>query len=146
MSSSASTDLRVLTRKLTSIPPAQLPHSLPSLIRHVLRCRDALSAPQDPKAKGDASQTSMLVHKLKTSITTHLNGRSREGRFAAIGLIKAAVDVGGWETLRGSEAWVRGLLSIVQVRTHIFLNLICYDRLQKANTYFRKPTLRHPKN
>lgn len=56
----------------------------------------------------------MLVHKLKTSITTHLNGRSREGRFAAIGLIKAAVDVGGWETLRGSEAWVRGLLSIVQ--------------------------------
>ncbi|KAL7950887.1 rRNA processing/ribosome biogenesis domain-containing protein [Trichoderma barbatum] len=114
MSSSASTDLRVLTRKLTSIPPAQLPHSLPSLIRHVLRCRDALSAPQDPKLKGDASQTSMLVHKLKTSITTHLNGRSREGRFAAIGLIKAAVDVGGWETLRGSEAWVRGLLSIVQ--------------------------------
>lgn len=120
MSSSASTDLRVLTRKLTSIPPAQLPHSLPSLIRHVLRCRDALSAPQDPKAKGDASQTAMLVHKLKTSITTHLNGRSREGRFAAIGLIKAAVDVGGWETLRGSEAWVRGLLSIVQVRTHTF--------------------------
>ncbi|EHK15601.1 uncharacterized protein TRIVIDRAFT_11461 [Trichoderma virens Gv29-8] len=114
MSSSASTDLRVLTRKLTSIPPAQLPHSLPALIRHVLRCRDALSAPQDPKLKGDASQTSMLVHKLKTSITTHLNGRSREGRFAAIGLIKAAVDVGGWETLRGSEAWVRGLLSIVQ--------------------------------
>ncbi|UKZ77367.1 hypothetical protein TrVFT333_005087 [Trichoderma virens FT-333] len=105
MSSSASTDLRVLTRKLTSIPPAQLPHSLPALIRHVLRCRDALSAPQDPKLKDDASQTSMLVHKLKTSITTHLNGRSREGRFAAIGLIKAAVDVGGWETLRGSEAW-----------------------------------------
>ncbi|PTB66330.1 hypothetical protein BBK36DRAFT_1200759 [Trichoderma citrinoviride] len=115
MSSSASTtDLRVLTRKLTSVPPAQLPHALPSLIRHVLRCRDALSAPQDPKLKGDASQTSMLVHKLKTSITTHLNGRSREGRFAAIGLIKAAVDVGGWETLRGSEAWVRGLLSIIQ--------------------------------
>ncbi|KAM0263059.1 hypothetical protein ACHAQJ_001438 [Trichoderma viride] len=104
-SSASSTDLRVLTRKLTSIPPAQLPHSLPSLIRHVLRCRDALSAPQDPKIKGEASQTSMLVHKLKTSITTLLNGRSREGRFAAIGLVKAAVDVGGWETLRGSEAW-----------------------------------------
>ncbi|KAL7921943.1 rRNA processing/ribosome biogenesis domain-containing protein [Trichoderma austrokoningii] len=115
MSSSASTtDLRVLTRKLTSIPPVQLPHSLPSLIRHVLRCRAALSAPQDPKAKGDGSQTSMLVHKLKTSITTLLNGRSREGRFVAIGLVKAAVDVGGWETLRGSAAWVSGLLSIVQ--------------------------------
>ncbi|KAL7792533.1 rRNA processing/ribosome biogenesis domain-containing protein [Trichoderma ceciliae] len=113
-SSSATTDLRVLTRKLTAIPPAQLPHSLPSLIRHVLRCRDALSAPQDPKLKGDVSQMSMLVHKLKTNLTTLLNGRSREGRFAAVGLIKAAVDVGGWETLRGSEAWVRGLLSIMQ--------------------------------
>ncbi|GFP52064.1 hypothetical protein ACSS6W_003947 [Trichoderma asperelloides] len=113
-SSTSAIDLRVLTRKLTSIPPAQLPHSLPSLIRHVLRCRDALSAPQDPKAKGDGSQTSMLVHKLKTSITTLLNGRSREGRFVAIGLVKAAVDVGGWETLRGSAAWVSGLLSIVQ--------------------------------
>lgn len=120
MASSASTDLRVLTRKLTSVPPAQLPHSLPALIRHVLRCREALSAPQDAKLKGDANQTSMLVHKLKTSITTLLNGRSREGRFAAISLVKAAVDVGGWETLRGSEAWVRGLLSIVQVRCHVF--------------------------
>ncbi|KAK5989930.1 Pre-rRNA-processing rix1-like protein [Cladobotryum mycophilum] len=114
MATSLPPDLRVLCRKLTSIPPTQLPHSLPSLIRHVLRCQDALSAPQDQKLKGDASQTSVHVHKLRTSITTLLNGRSREGRFAAIGLVKAAVDVGGWETLRGAEPWVRGLLSIVQ--------------------------------
>jgi hypothetical protein len=57
----------------------------------------------------------MLVYKLKTSITTLLNGRTREARFAAISLIKAAVDVGGWETLRGAGPWVQGLLAIIQV-------------------------------
>lgn len=74
-----------------------------------------MSAPQEQKPKDDASEGSLLVHKLKTNVSTLLNGRSREGRFAAIGLIKAMVDVGGWEVLRGSEPWVRGLLSIVQV-------------------------------
>jgi hypothetical protein len=86
----------------------------------------------------------MLVHKLKTSITTLLNGRSREGRFAAIGLVKAAVDVGGWETLRDSEAWVRGLLSIVQVWTLIYY--IYRPIVIKANNPFRKVTLQHPRN
>lgn len=110
-------DLRVLCRKLTSIPPAQLPHALPALTRHVIRCKDALSAPHEQKPKDDASAqgTAGLVNKLKTSISTLLNGRSREARFAAIGLVKAVVDVGGWEMLRASEPWVRGLLSIIQV-------------------------------
>lgn len=108
-------DLRVLCRKLTSIPQPQLPHALPSLTGHVIRCRDVLSAPQDQKSKDDASQGAQLVHKLRTSITTLLNGRSREGRFAAVCLVKAVVDVGGWEMLRVCEPWVRGLLAIVQV-------------------------------
>jgi pre-rRNA-processing protein RIX1 len=115
MSSSASSDLRVLCRKLASLSPSQLPRSLPSLVTHVLRSQDALSAPQDAKPKGDASESAMLVYKLKTSITTLLNGRTREARFVAISLIKAAVDVGGWETLRAAGPWVQGLLSIVQV-------------------------------
>ncbi|KAJ6446660.1 short-chain dehydrogenase [Purpureocillium lavendulum] len=118
-------DLRVLCRKLTSIPPAQLPHALPALTRHVVRCKDALAAApheqqqQQQKSKDDAASAqsaAALVHKLKASITTLLNGRSREARFAAVGLVKAVVDVGGWEMLRASEPWARGLLSIIQVR------------------------------
>lgn len=126
MSSSPPPDLRVLCRKLTSIPPTQLPHALPSLVNHVLRCKGPLSAPQDQKLRDNASESTLLVHKLKTTISTLLNGRSREGRFAAIGLVKAVVDVGGWEVLRGSEAWVRGLLSIVQVFSEslIFFKLV----------------------
>ncbi|KFA79517.1 hypothetical protein S40288_01066 [Stachybotrys chartarum IBT 40288] len=115
MSTPMPPDLRVLCRKLTSIPPAQLPRALPSLIRHVIRCKDCLAAPHDQKLKTNASESAVLVHTLKTTITnTLLNGRSREGRFAAIGLIKAIIDVGGWEALRGSEPWVQGLLSIIQ--------------------------------
>jgi uncharacterized protein YicC (UPF0701 family) len=115
MASSLSADLKVLCRKLTTTPPELLPRHLPALTHHVLRCKNALAEPQELKAKDASSPSSVLVHKLKTSITTLLNGRSREGRFVAIVLIKAVVDVGGWEVLRTSEPWVRGLLSIVQV-------------------------------
>lgn len=110
-------DLRVLCRKLTTTPVDQLPHQLPALTHNVLRCKHVLAAQHDAKAKEDAS-TSALVHKLKKSITTLLEGRSREGRFVAVVLIKAVVDVGGWEVLRTAGPWVNGLLSIVQVRKY----------------------------
>ncbi|KHN99630.1 Armadillo-type fold protein [Metarhizium album ARSEF 1941] len=114
MAPSPSTDLQVLCRKLASMPQDQLPHALPLLTRHVVRCRDTLASPQEQKSKGDGSQGALLVHKVRTSVTTLLKGRDRGARFAAIGLVKAIVDVGGWEMLRVSEPWVSGLLSIVQ--------------------------------
>lgn len=120
MSASLPPDLRVLCRKLTSIPPAQLPHALPSLINHVLHCKEPLSAAHEQRPKDKSTEASQLVHKLKASITTLLNGRNRDARFAAIGLIKATVDVGGWEVLRGTEPWVRGLLSVIQVCVEAF--------------------------
>lgn len=114
MAPSCPPDLRVLCRKLTSTPPELLPQQLPALTHNVLRCKDVLSAQHDVKAKEDAS-ISALVHKLKRSITTLLDGRNREGRFVAVVLIKAIVDVGGWEILRTVGPWVNGLLSVVQV-------------------------------
>lgn len=109
-------DLRVLCRRLTSTPTAQLPYSLPAFINHVLRCKDVLSVPHDPKAKDGSSEASMLVHKLKTIIKTFLNGKTAAGRFTGAALAKAVIDVGGWECLRDSEPWVRGMLAIIQVR------------------------------
>ncbi|EXF77981.1 hypothetical protein CFIO01_04327 [Colletotrichum fioriniae PJ7] len=111
MSLSLPPDLKVLCRKLTSTPPAQLPHSIPAFINHVLRCKDVLSAPHDPKA---SSEVSSLVHKLRTIITTLLNGKSAMGRFTGATLVKAVVDVGGWECLKESGNWVRGLLGMLQ--------------------------------
>ncbi|GAO13159.1 hypothetical protein UVI_02025160 [Ustilaginoidea virens] len=114
MTPSLPPDLRVLCRKLASIPPAELPQAVPSLTKHIVRCRDVLSSPQEQKPSDSKSQSSQLLGKLRTSITTLLTGRSREARFAAVCLVKSVVDVGGWEILRNCEPWVRGLLSVVQ--------------------------------
>lgn len=108
-------ELRVLCNQLSSTPVAQLPQITPLLLRNVLRCRAPLSAPSGNAAKADASETSVLVHKLKTHVSTLLNGKSIEGKFVAVVLIKGLVDVGGWEVLRTAEPWVRGLLAIVTV-------------------------------
>lgn len=108
-------ELRVLCHQLTSTPSSQLPQIIPILLRNVLRCQGPLSADGKTGAKSDASESSVLVHKLKTQISTLLHGKSAEGRFTAVVLIKAVVDVGGWEVLRGAESWVRGLLSVLGV-------------------------------
>jgi pre-rRNA-processing protein RIX1 len=109
-------ELRVLCFQLSSTPASDLPRLTPTLLRHVLRCQIPLSSPAGNAAKADASTSSVLVHKLKTQLSTLLSGKSPEGRFAAVVLIKAVIEVGGWEVLHGAESWVRGLLSVLGVR------------------------------
>lgn len=125
-------ELQVLCRRLASTDAADLPPLCPSLVGHIQRCEDVLSLPVDQKPKDGAPGHSVLVHKLKTQITTLLkNGRSQPGRFAAAILIKAVVEVGGYECLRTSEPWVRGLLTIVQVSygnsVHTFILCLSND-------------------
>lgn len=105
----------MLCNQLSSIPTAQLPQITSLLLRNVLRCQGPLSSPSNNAAKADASEASVLVHKLKTHVSTLLHGKSTEGRFTAIILVKGIIDVGGWEVLRGAEPWVRGLLAILTV-------------------------------
>ncbi|KAF3769596.1 hypothetical protein M406DRAFT_22037, partial [Cryphonectria parasitica EP155] len=108
-------DLQVLCRRLASTDPDALPALCPNLISHIHRCRGVLSLVVDQKLKDSAPEHSVLVHKLKTQLTTLLkNGRSQSSRFSAAILIKAVVDVGGYECLRTSGPWVQGLLSIIQ--------------------------------
>lgn len=103
-------ELRVLCGHLATASTVDLPRLSPTFLRLVLQCRAPLSLPSNP-AKTDAN----LVHKLKTQISSLLAGKSPEGRFAAVVLIKGVVEVGGWEILKTSEPWVRGLLSILSV-------------------------------
>lgn len=112
-------ELRILCLRLTSTPPKDLPRLTPTLVQYVLQCQIPLSNPSVNSGKADASQSAVLVHKLKTQLTTLLNGKSAEGRFAAIALIKVVVEVGGWEILRDAGSWVRGLLSILGVRKNL---------------------------
>ena len=109
-------ELRVLCFQLSNNPPSELPRLAPTLLRHVRRCHAALSsAGATSKLENSASSIQVQVHKLKTQISTLLSGKSPEGRFTAVVLIKAMVEAGGWEILRGSEPWVRGLLTILGV-------------------------------
>jgi len=55
----------------------------------------------------------VAVHKFRTLITTLLQDRTVQGRWSAIVLVKATVEVGGWETLQKSLPWVRGLLGFL---------------------------------
>ena len=111
-------DLRVLCYKLSTAAPHDLPRLTPTLLQHLARCRLPLSSPAGSSAGPDASASSVLVHKLKTQLSTLLKSPSHEGRFAAVALIKTLVEVGGSEVLQASEmkaAWIPGLLSVLVV-------------------------------
>jgi pre-rRNA-processing protein RIX1 len=110
-------ELRLLCFHLGATPTTELPRSLPNLQRYVLRCHIPLSKFSSSTTKADSSAGAVLVHKLKTQLSSLVNGRSPEGRFVAAALIKSVVEVGGWEVLRGAEPWVRALLSTLGVST-----------------------------
>ncbi|KAK0621175.1 rRNA processing/ribosome biogenesis-domain-containing protein [Bombardia bombarda] len=144
-------DLRVLCRRLASTPADELPRLCPMLVGHVLRCGGVLSSVQEAKGKDKLSETPVLVHRLKTHITTLLSGKNASGRFAAISLVKAVIDVGGWECLKASDAWIRGLISILQKPDPLVSKELCvitltriYTLLQSYQTLVREmvtPTL-----
>ncbi|ETS83453.1 hypothetical protein PFICI_05329 [Pestalotiopsis fici W106-1] len=131
-------ELRSICRRLTTAKTEQLPSLLPSLLKDLQRCQQPLSEPQDAKTTSSSSEAAVLVHKLRTHIGTLLNGRSLEGRFTAVALIKTYIEVGGWETLRVSEPWVRGLVSILQKRDPIAVKELCAIVLVRIFTLAHK--------
>ncbi|KAK4123936.1 hypothetical protein N657DRAFT_572649 [Parathielavia appendiculata] len=135
-------ELRVLCRRLEATPVDDLPRICPLLVSHVLRCGTALSVPQDAKAKDKLSETSMLVHKLRTRINTLLAGKNPSGRFAAVCLIKAVVDVGGWECLRAAESWLRNMIGVLQKPDPLATKELCIVALTKIYMLLQSfPTL-----
>ena len=61
------------------------------------------------------TKSAVIVHKLKTQLSALLQDKNAEARYAAVILIKASVEVGGWNVLQGIGAWVRGLIGILGV-------------------------------
>lgn len=120
-------DLRALCHLLSTTETPHLPSITPTLQRLALGCGSILSTQDGSSMKSDTNESSVLVHKLKTQISVLLNGRIPEGRFAAVVLIQAVVDVGGWEVLRSSESWVRGLLSLLNVCI-LFIYILIYNK------------------
>lgn len=106
---SLQSSLNSINHILSTTPPAQLPYLLPSLVDAVGDCKGIFSDSQKSESAGP-------IHKYKTAISALLHGKSVEGRWAAVGLIKCTVDVGQWEVLHDCTSWVRGLLAILGVR------------------------------
>ncbi|KAL5114125.1 hypothetical protein ACEQ8H_008009 [Pleosporales sp. CAS-2024a] len=104
--------LRALTFRIASIPPAHLPQHVPAIAAALASCRALLSTPQAAATK-TASESSVAVHKYRTLLSTLLQDRTVQGRWSAVVLVKATIEVGGWEALHKSLPWVRGLLAIL---------------------------------
>lgn len=104
--------LRALTFRISSTPTSQLPQHVPAIAASLASCRALLSSAQASTSK-TASEASVAVHKYRTLLSTLLQDRTIQGRWAAIVLIKSTVEIGGWETLQKSLPWVRGLLGIL---------------------------------
>ncbi|KAI2623835.1 hypothetical protein GGS26DRAFT_564880 [Hypomontagnella submonticulosa] len=135
-------ELRNLCRRLTVAKVEQLPALLPSLLKDLLRCQEPLSKPQEAKSSESSSESAILVHKLKTQISALLNSRTVQGRFVGVALVKAAIETGGWECLRTSESWVRGLLSVLQRKDPAVIKDLCVVTLVKIYSLMHAyPTL-----
>jgi pre-rRNA-processing protein RIX1 len=104
--------LRALTFRISSTATAQLPQHVPAIAASLSNCRALLSSTQTSNAKS-SSEASVAVHKYRTLLSTLLQDRTLQGRWSAIVLIKATIEVGGWETLQKCLPWVRGLLGIL---------------------------------
>ena len=104
--------LRATTFRLASTPTKQLPHIAPQIAVSLWNCRDVLSVSSDTSKT--SNETVTLVHRFRTSLSSLLQDRTVEGRWAAVVLVKAAIEAGGIEFLNKSNAWVRNLLAILK--------------------------------
>ncbi|MCJ1248179.1 hypothetical protein MMC30_005396 [Trapelia coarctata] len=105
--------LRAVTQRLALTPNKRLPQLVPFLADTITGCREILSTSEGRERGKDDSELGVLVHKLKTQLSTLLLEKSVEARWSAAVLIKATIEVGGWDILQGSGGWTRGLLGIL---------------------------------
>jgi pre-rRNA-processing protein RIX1 len=104
--------LRALTFRISSTATLQLPQHVPAIAASLANCRTLLSSPQAAASK-TSSESAVAVHKYRTLLSTLLQDRTIQGRWSAIVLIKATVEIGGWESLQKCLPWVRGLLGVL---------------------------------
>lgn len=111
--------LRSVTQRLSSTFVADLPYVVPSLVLSLSTCGQFLSEVDAQNQRRNQSEASVVVHKLKTQISTLLQNRSKEARWSAVVLAKTTVEAGGWNILQESEKWVRALIGLIGVSRSI---------------------------
>lgn len=105
-------ELRVLlsiNSLLAETTPNRIPQLVPRITQQLTTCKTIFnSAEGSSKTKSDIGVT---IHKFKTKLSSFLNDRSVEARWAATVLIKSAIEIGGWEMLKDCKGWVTGLIA-----------------------------------
>ncbi|KAK0304064.1 hypothetical protein LTR01_007681 [Friedmanniomyces endolithicus] len=104
--------LRAITYRLSSTPPRQLPQVAAQLAGQIWACKDLISSPLGSTKQGN--EGSIIVNRFRTYLSTLLQDRTIEGRWAAVVLVKATIEAGGVEALSKSNAWVRSLLGMLK--------------------------------
>ncbi|KAG9688302.1 hypothetical protein KCU95_g10394, partial [Aureobasidium melanogenum] len=104
--------LRAASFRISNASKAELHQVAALTAQSLLSCRDIFTQPDLANQKD--SDAALALHRFNTQITSLLGDRHVEGRWAAIVLIKATIEAGGWETLKKSIAWVRGLLILLK--------------------------------
>ena len=141
--------LRVVTQRLSSTPVKQLPHVAPYLAVNIAHNGQALAkSSKDDKLVG-RTDSALIVHKLKTQLSALLQDKNREARYAAVILIRATVEVGGWNVLQGVGAWVRDLVGLLGVseKSKIHLGyLAVYSHWFSLDRLFFETSLLNPSN
>ena len=134
--------LRALSFRISSTPTPQLPPHVPAIAASLASCRSILSSPQTSGTKATSSEYSVAVHKYRTLLSTLLQDRTPHGRWCAVVLVKATIEVGGWETLQKSLPWVRRLLGFLTKPDPPSLKKLCVITLTRIFSLTREyPTL-----
>ena len=97
--------LRAVATRLNSTPVYELPHLVGYLATSIL------SASSFFQSSTTGSDSSVVLHKLRTKTSALLQDRTPEGRFAGIVITKALVEAGGLSVLSESGSLVRNLIS-----------------------------------
>lgn len=107
--------LRVVTQRLSSTPFEKLPQISPYLVTIIAQHGKALAtSSKEGRTVGEA-ESAVVVHKLKTQLSVLLQDKKPEARYAGVILIRATIEIGGWNVLQGIGVWVRGLIGILGV-------------------------------
>ncbi|QDS70175.1 hypothetical protein FKW77_006297 [Venturia effusa] len=139
---SQSSHLRSITVRLTSTPIHQLPQIVPYLARQLVSCQQFLSQHQDSTSRDNVA----LLHSFKTRLSSLLQERTVEGRWSAVVLIKAAIELSGAEVLYGDRdrvsKWIRGLIVILNKPDPTTTKKLCIITLTRIFMLTREyPTL-----
>ncbi|KAL8926722.1 MAG: hypothetical protein Q9208_002796 [Pyrenodesmia sp. 3 TL-2023] len=105
--------LRSVTQRLSATAKADLPHVVPFLATTISSCGAILAETDSQGRKKSDSEAAIVVHKLKTQISTLLQHGSKEARWAAVVLVKATVEAGERNVVQASGNWVRAMLGFL---------------------------------